>query len=331
MKPSRGWGIKGGQAMAGSKEKEMRIVYAETLKSLAEVDPNIVVVEADLMRSTGTLLFKEAFPERAFNVGVAEANMVGIAAGLSAAGKIPFAASFSCFASRRAYDQFFISANYARLNVKLVGSDPGITAQYNGGTHMCFEDIGLMRNIPHITIFEPSDAISLARLLRQSAYRRGCTYMRLYRRAVPPIYGEAEQFELGHGKVLREGGDITLIALGALLVPEALRAAELLQKDGISARVVDMHTVKPIDAELVLECAKKTGALVTCENHQVRNGLGSAVAEVLCENLPTLLRRVGVNDEFGEVGPLEYLQQRYGLTAANIRLQAEELLRRRDA
>jgi transketolase len=319
--------------MAGAEAEapEMRLVYARTLKSLAERDPDIVVLEADLMRSNGTGLFREAFPERAFNVGVAEANMVGIAAGLSATGKIPFAATFSCFAARRAYDQFFISANYARQNVKLVGTDPGIAALYNGGTHMSFEDIGLMRNIPHLTIFEPCDAISLSGLLVQSAYRRGCTYMRLYRWAVPAVYGKAEPFELGRGKVLRDGGDVTLIALGALLVPEALQAAALLQEERIAARVVDMHTVKPIDAELVLDCARKTGAIVTCENHQVLNGLGSAVAEVLGEHRPTLLKRVGVEDEFGEVGPLEYLQQRYGLTAANITRQAKELLKRRDA
>lgn len=306
--------------------QQMRTVYAQTLIRLAEKDKNIVLLEADLMRASGTKLFEEAFPDRTFNVGVAEANMVSIAAGLCTTGKIPFADTFACFAARRAFDQFFISANYARLNVKLVGTDPGVTAAYNGGTHMPFEDLGLMRNIPKLVVFEPCDPVSLEKLVQQSAYHQGCTYMRLHRYAVLPVYDEDADVKLGRGNVLRDGDDITLIATGVVMVSEALKAAELLGQDGVSAAVIDMHTIKPIDAALVLRYAEKTGAIVTCENHQIYNGLGSAVAEVLSENRPTLLKRVGVNDEFGEVGTLEYLMARFGLTAENIHEQATALL-----
>ena len=296
----------------------MRAVYAQTLIELAEKDERIVLLEADLMRASGTGVFKGRFPERTFNMGVAEANMVGVAAGLSAGGKIPFATTFGCFAARRTYDQFFVSANYAQLNVKLTGTDPGISAAFNGGTHMPFEDYGIMRNVPKLVVFEPCDPVSLKKLLHQSAYHQGCTYMRLYRKPLNSIYSEDETFELGKGKVLNDGTDATIIATGALMVQEALKAAETLKSDGISAAVIDMHTVKPIDAELIIKYAKKTGLIITFENHQIINGLGSAVAETLAENCPCRLKRIGVEDEFGEVGTQEFLQERFKLTAGNI-------------
>ncbi len=302
--------------------KEMRAVYCETLMDLAKEDQRIMVVEADLMRASGTMGFQDVYPDRAIDVGVAEANMVGVSSGLSAAGKIPFAATFGCFASRRVYDQFFISANYAKLNVKLVGTDPGISAAFNGGTHMPFEDIGLMKLIPNLTIFEPSDPISLASLLRQSASHQGCTYMRLHRKGIEPIYSQGESFTLGKGKVITDGNDVTIIAIGAILVPEAIRAAELLQSQGISAAVIDMHTVKPLDEELVMEYAKKTGAIVTAENHQVSGGLGASVASFLAQSHPTKMAMVGIQDEFGQVGTQDWLQQYYKLTAQEIVKQA---------
>lgn len=308
---------------------EMRAVYAQTLMEIAEKDERIVLLEADLMKASGTAVFRDKFPERTFNVGVAEGNMVGIAAGLSAGGKIPFADTFGCFASRRTYDQFFISANYARRNVKLTGTDPGVSAAYNGGTHMPFEDVGIMRNIPGLVIFEPCDPVSLKALTIKSAYHQGCTYMRLFRKSAMGIYPGNETFELGKGKVLRDGSDVTLIAAGVIPVNEALKAGEILAGKGISAVVIDMHTVKPIDKELVLRYAKKTGAMLTFENHQIMNGLGSAVAEVLAENCPVLMKRVGVNDEFGEVGTQEYLQRRFGLTAGNLVANAIELLEKK--
>lgn len=304
----------------------MRAVYARTLVEMAERDERIVLVEADLMKASGTGIFRERFPDRLFDAGVAEANMVGIACGLSAGGKIPFATSFGCFATRRVYDQFFLSGNYARQNVKLVGTDPGISAAFNGGTHMPFEDAGIMRNIPGLVVFEPCDPVSLTKLLRLSAAHSGCTYMRLHRKPVEAVYPPDEEFELGKGKVLADGTDVTLIACGAILVPEALKAARLLAEEGISAAVIDMHTIKPIDRELVSRYAEKTGAIVTCENHQIVNGLGSAVAEVLAEEYPARLRRVGIRDEFGEVGTQDELKERFGLTAERIVRTAKEIV-----
>lgn len=309
-----------------SNQSEMRAVYNETLIELAEKDERIVLLEADLMRATGTKSFSQRFPERTINVGVAEANMVGIAAGLSTTGKIPFANSFATFASRRVFDQFFISANYAQLNVKLVGSDPGITAALNGGTHMSFEDLGIMRTIPKLVIFEPSDPISLRKLVQCAAKHEGCTYMRLHRGMASAIYEDTEAFELGKGKVLRNGKDIALIATGVIMVREALKAAEFLAGEGISASVVDMHTIKPIDRDLIIDLAKTCGAIVTCENHQTVNGLGSSVAEVLVETMPVPMARVGVKDLFGEVGSVDYLIERFELTAASIINQGKQLL-----
>ncbi|MCR4422834.1 MAG: transketolase family protein [Exilispira sp.] len=299
-------------------EKEMRQVYTETLIELAEKDPNIVVLEADLMKSTGTASFAKKFPERFFDVGVAEANMVGIASGLSAVGKIPFAATFACFATRRAHDQFFISANYAKLNVKLIGADPGVTAAFNGGTHMPFEDIALTRVIPDLIVFEPSDPVSLKKLLIKSAYHKGCTYMRLHRKATNTIYNETEEFEFGKGKILTKGNDAVVFALGVVCVNEALKAAQILSNEGINITVVDMISVKPIDKELIISLAQNSKVTLTFENHQVINGLGSAVCEVLSENYPKKIIRLGVQDLFGEVGTLDYLKNRYGITAENL-------------
>jgi len=299
--------------------KEMRAAYAETLIRLGAENKNIVVVEADLMRATGTGPFAKAYPDRAFNVGVAEANMVGVAAGLSAEGRIPFAATFGCFASRRVFDQFFISANYARLNVKLVGTDPGVTAAFNGGTHMPFEDMGLMRMIPKLVIIEPSDPVSLSALVEKAVSHYGCVYIRLQRKAAPVLYKEGETFEFGQAKVLREGTDAVLVALGALMVGEALKAADLLAAEGKKVTVIDALSLKPLDEKLILGWAKKTGKIVTCENHQKRGALGSAVAEALAESGTVCkFARTGVDDEFGEVGTQDWLADHFKLTAPYI-------------
>ncbi len=310
-------------------DKWLRETYTDTLIKLAREDERIVLLEADVIRSSGTTAFRDNFPNRTFNVGVAEANMIGIASGLSATGKIPFACSFATFASRRAYDQFFISANYAGLNVKLIGTDPGVAAQYNGGTHMPFEDAGLMRNIPHLVVFEPCDHVSLQALLRQSAFYQGCTYMRLHRREAPQVSDQNENFELGKGKVLKDGSDLVIFFAGVVLFPEVMTAVERLAKEGISAALVDMHTLKPLDVELVVNYARRTGAVITCENHQIINGLGSAVAEVLVEHEPVPMLRVGIRDEFGEVGPLDYLKERYALTGDSIYQQSLKVLKRK--
>ena len=306
---------------------EMRVIYGETLMELAAKDERIVVLESDLMRANGTKVFKDRFPSRSINVGVAEANMVGVAAGLAAVGKIPFANTFACFAGRRDYDQFFLSANYARLNVKLVGTDPGILAAYNGGTHMPFEDIGLMRNIPRCVVVDPADSVSLKNLLPQIAYHPGSVYLRLNRKTSPQIHQEGEEFTLGKANVVRDGTDVAIFASGAVLVPEAVEAAKRLAAEGVSAAVVDFHTIKPIDQEMILKYAEQTGLILTCENHQIVNGLGSAVAEVLGEHLPTRMARIGVNEQFGQVGDVNYLRKAYGLEAESICARVRQLLK----
>ncbi|MBN2860507.1 MAG: transketolase family protein [Sphaerochaetaceae bacterium] len=308
---------------------DMREVYAQTLISLAAENPNICVLEADLMGATGTKVFKEKFPAQFINVGVAEANLVGVASGLSSEGKIPFAATFGTFASRRAFDQFFLSANYAKLNVKLVGTDPGVTAQFNGGTHMPFEDTGMMRLIPGLTIVEPCDTVSCEQLIRLAAQHPGSMYIRLHRKGSQKLYDENAAFTLGKGMVLREGTDVTLIASGFVMVPEALKAAEILKEEGIDAAVIDMHTVKPLDEELVLSYAKKTGAIVTCENHQVTGGLGGAVAEYLSSEYPVPVSRIGAQDVFGQVGTLDFLMKEYQLLASDIAQAARAVIKKK--
>ncbi|MEN6499317.1 MAG: transketolase C-terminal domain-containing protein [Rectinema sp.] len=309
-------------------QKEMRAVYVETLMSLVEEGKDIIVLEADLMRATGTTAFAKKYPERAINVGVAEADLVGVASGLSAGGKIPFAATFGCFASRRAYDQFFLSANYAHLNVKLVGTDPGVTAAYNGGTHMPFEDLTLMRVIPNLTIAEPSDGTSLAAVTRIAAETDGCFYLRLQRKAAPQIYPDDETFELGRAKVLRRGKDVTLVALGTVMVNEALKAAASLAEEGIEATVIDAIWLAPLDEATIL-ANSPSGRIVTCENHRVTGALGSAVAELIAEKAPGMrLARIGVAANlFGEVGTLEWLAERFELTAPHIAEAARKLMR----
>lgn len=294
---------------------DMRAVYADTLLELAARDERIVVLEADLMSASGTAAFHAQYPDRMYNCGVAEANMVGVAAGLSSVGFIPFANTFACFASRKVYDQFYISGAYARQQVKLVGTDPGITAQYNGGTHMPFEDVSLMRTIPGMTVTEPCDRVSVHRLTELLAYREGCTYMRLHRKGAVSIHPDDQQFEIGKGILIRDGDDTAIFAYGMVMVPEAIEAADKLLDEGINAAVIDMHTIKPLDEELVIRYARQCGSVVTCDNAQIIGGLGSAVAELLAETYPVPVIRVGVQDEFGEVGTLDYLKKRYGLTA----------------
>nr|AGS52046.1 transketolase [uncultured bacterium contig00008] len=307
--------------------KEMRAAYADTLIALAEKNKNIVALEPDMMNCTGTGGFKKAYPDRFFNIGIAEANMIGIASGLSTLGKIPFAAGFGCFTSRRVYDQFFLSANYARLNVKLVGTDPGVTAAYNGGTHMPFEELALMRVIPKLTIIEPSDPSSCAAFVRLMAEEYGCHYLRIPRKAVPFIYGENETFKFGKAKLIKEGKDICFAALGSLMVNQSLKACETLAASGISAGVLDILTLKPIDSEAILEQAGKVRAIISAENAQIASGLGSAVAEILAENgAACKFARIGIRDEFGEVGTQDYLVDRYGLDVGSLVKKAQALL-----
>lgn len=306
-------------------DREMRAALANALTQKAKTDNRIVVVEADLMSCHATKVFKEAHPDRFVNVGIAEQNMIGISAGMAAVGKIPFAFSFGPFATRRCYDQIFISVAYAHQNVKIVGTDPGVTAEYNGGTHMPFEDMALMRAIPNMVCFEPTDSVMLEKALGQIIDHDGAVYIRMPRKKQEKVYDDSLEFALGKAVRLREGHDVTLIASG-IEVARALEAADMLQNDGISARVVNIHTWKPIDKDEIIAGAKETGAIVTCENHNVINGLGSAVAEVVVQNHPVPMKMVGVKDLFGQVGKNAYLSETYHLTAQDIYQSAKELV-----
>jgi transketolase len=310
-------------------EREMRKVYVDTLIRIAKDNPDIVVINCDLSSSMGTGPFAEAFPDRSFNMGIQEANACGVAAGLSAMNYVPFFHSFAVFSTRRIFDQVFLSCAYSKLNVKIVGGDPGVTAAVNGGTHMPFEDLGIMRTIPEITLVEPSDAVMMSNLLPKIAEHYGVDYIRMSRKNLPKIYEQGSDFTIGKAVVLREGTDVSLIASG-ICVYEALKAADSLERDGISARVVDMFTIKPIDVDCIIDCAKKTKAIVTVENHNIINALGSAVSEVLSENFPVPMERVGVMDCFGEVGPQDYLMERFNLTEETICQKARKAINRKN-
>jgi len=312
-------------------EKEpamMRKTLCDTLIALAEQDDRIVALDADLMSSSGMGPFRAKFPDRFFNCGVAEANMVGVAAGLSATGRIPFAHSFGTFASRRVCDQLFMSAAYARLNVRLIGTDPGVTAAYNGGTHMPLEDMAVLRALPEVTLVEPVDSVQLKDLLPQLAQAYGVFYIRLLRKNAVSVFAPGSTFTLGKGATLRGGGDVTLIASG-IMVAEALKAAQLLAGQNIDARVINLFTWKPLDTALVEACARETGAIVTCENHNIIGGLGGAVSEAVCASYPVPVERVGVKDEFGEVGPEDYLRARFQLNDTDIAAAAHRAIARK--
>ena len=297
--------------------KTHKEVLAETIEEIAAADPAVVYLDADLMNSTGTMKFASAHKNQAINCGVQESNMVGVAAGLASVGKKPYIHSFGPFASRRCYDQVFLSIAYAKNSVRIFGSDAGVTAAFNGGTHMPFEDMALMRAIPESTVIDITDGVMFRQVLKLVKDRPGLTYIRSTRKNFRAMFREDSTFEIGKGITLRDGTDATVIACG-LLVGEAMEAAQILEQEGISLRVVNIFTVKPIDTELVIACAEQTGAVVTAENHNIIGGLGSAVADVLVQHCPVPMEFVGVRDEFGEVGPQDYLMERFGLLAVDI-------------
>ncbi|MHC1770843.1 MAG: transketolase family protein [Flexilinea sp.] len=302
----------------GAKEaKAGKNVFGETIRKILDEDSQAVYLDADLMSSIGTSGLDIALPNQAIEVGIQEANMMGVAGGLSAVGKKPFVHTFAAFAGRRCYDQVFISIAYAKNSVRIIGSDPGVTSAYNGGTHMPFEDICLYRAIPHSTVIEFTDNAMTAALLPVLKDHQGLTYCRLSRKNCIAIYSEDSTFEPGVANVLRDGKDVTIIACG-MMVAESLMAAKELEKEGISAAVIDMFTIKPLDEARVLEYARKTGAIVTAENANIVGGLGAAVAGYLSETRPTPVIRIGVKDEFGQVGTPEYLAVIYGLTSIEI-------------
>lgn len=304
--------------MSDVKKIATRESYGNALVELGKEHEEIVVLDADLAAATKTAIFKKAFPERHINCGIAEANMIGVAAGLAAAGKVPFASSFAMFVSGRAYEQVRNSVGYPKLNVKIGASHAGISVGEDGATHQCNEDIALMRMIPEMVVINPSDDVE-ARAAVKAAYEHdGPVYMRFGRLAVPVINNNPDyKFELGKGVVLREGKDVTIIATG-LPVANCLEAAEMLAADGIEAKLINIHTIKPLDEELVVAAAKETGKIVTVEEHSVIGGLGSAVCDVLSEQAPTKVLKIGINDVFGESGPALELIKKYGLDAESI-------------
>lgn len=309
----------------GVEELEMRVALCDTLIKLAKENENVVYLDSDLMSSMKTVNFRNEFPERTFNCGVQEANMMGTAAGLSAVGKVPFTHTFGPFATRRCFDQVFLSGGYSKQNIKIVGSDPGVTASKNGGTHMPFEDLGLMRIIPEMTIITLTDTTMLKNLIPKVANEYGMYYLRLLRKNAVQIYDEGSDFEIGKATLVKPGNDVTIIANG-IMVNEAITAREMLLEEGIEVRIMDMFTLKPIDQEAIIKAAEETGAIVTCENHNYLNGLGSAVAEVLSENNPTPLKRIGVKDRFGQVGSVDFLKKEYELTAEDIVKRVKEVM-----
>ena len=304
--------------MADVKKIATRESYGNALVELGKEHEEIVVLDADLAGSTKTGMFKKVFPERHFNCGIAEANMASIAAGLAAAGKVPFISSFAMFATGRAYEQIRNSIGYPHLNVNICASHAGISVGEDGATHQCNEDIALMRNIPGMTVICPSDDVEAKAAVKAAYALNGPVYIRLGRLAVPVINDHDDyKFEIGKGSVLREGKDVTIIATG-LCVAATMEAAEMLAADGIDAKVINIHTIKPLDDELVVAAAKETGKIVTVEEHSVIGGLGSAVCDCLCEKYPTPVKKVGINDVFGESGPALKLLETYGLDGKGI-------------
>ena len=296
---------------------EMRELFSSELDKLMEQNENIVLINADLAKPNGFGNLSKKYPERAINVGVAEQNMASIAAGMSSYGFIPFICTFTPFATRRICDQIAISICYAKQSVKIIGTDPGISAEYNGGTHMSFEDIGVLRSIPNIVIFEPVDNNQLKNILPQIVDYKGPVYIRMFRKTTPDIFSENETFNLFNAKTIKSGTDVSIFCSG-IMVSEVLEANKTLEEMGINAEIINIHTIKPLDEESVINSAKKTGAVVVAENHNIIGGLRSAVAETLSENYPVPIRAVGVKDVFGQVGKMPFLKEVYNMTAEDI-------------
>jgi len=312
--------------MSEVKKIATRESYGNALAALGREHADVVVLDADLSGATKTGVFKKEFPERHINCGIAEGNMMTVAAGIATTGKVPFASSFAMFAAGRAFEQVRNSIGYPHLNVKIGATHGGISVGEDGATHQCNEDLGIMRTIPGMVVINPADDIEAKAAVKAAYEYVGPVYMRFGRLAVPVINDNPDyKFEIGKGIVLREGKDVTIIATG-LEVAESLAAAEMLAADGIDAKVINIHTIKPLDEELVVAAAKETGKVVTVEEHSVIGGLGSAVAEVLSEKAPTKMLKIGVNDTFGESGPAVALIKKYGLDAESIYKKVKEFV-----
>jgi len=308
--------------------KTFKDILSVEIPRLLDTDPDVVYLDADLMSCIGTAKYAKENPDRAINCGIAEGNMAGIAAGLAAQGFKPICHSFGPFASRRCYDQVFMSAGYAFNDITMIGSDPGVTAAYNGGTHMPFEDVAMYRALPGATVIDVTDTAMLSDILKKVIELKGVKYLRMSRKTNDLMYEAGSEFEIGKGVVVREGKDATIIACG-IMVGKALKAANALAEKGIDCAVIDMFTIKPLDEALVAEYAKKTGCIITAENHNKFGGLYSAVAECVAKTAPVPVGYVAVEDEFGEVGPQDYLEQRFALTAEHIAAVVEETVARK--
>lgn len=304
-----------------------REAYGKALVELAKNNKDVVVLDADLSKSTKTAEFQKVAPERFFDMGIAEANMMGVAAGMSTCGKIPFVSSFAMFAAGRAFEQIRNSICYPKLNVKICATHAGLTVGEDGATHQSVEDLSLMRSIPNMTVINPSDDVETIAVINAVANMQGPCYVRLGRMAVDTVNANADyKFEIGKGIQLSDGDDVTIIATG-IMVQAALEAKDILKKEGINARVINIHTLKPIDKEIILKAAKETGVIVTAEEHSIIGGLGSAVSEVVCEEMPVAVLKVGINDVFGESGKPADLLKAYGLTANDIVSKVKDALK----
>lgn len=304
-----------------------REAYGKALVELAKNNKDVVVLDADLSKSTKTAEFQKVAPERFFDMGIAEANMMGVAAGMSTCGKIPFVSSFAMFAAGRAFEQIRNSICYPKLNVKICATHAGLTVGEDGATHQSVEDLSLMRSIPNMTVINPSDDVETMAAINAVANMQGPCYVRLGRMAVDTVNANADyKFEIGRGIQLSNGDDVTIIATG-IMVQAALEAKDILKKEGINARVINIHTLKPIDKEIILKAAKETGVIVTAEEHSIIGGLGSAVSEVVCEEMPVAVLKVGINDVFGESGKPADLLKAYGLTANDIVSKVNDALK----
>jgi len=300
--------------------------YGNTLADLGDKNPNMVVVDADLQRATETEIFQERFPERYFDIGIAEANMVGISAGLALSGKVVFCGTFASFITQRVCDQVFVSVAYSNANVKLAGVEPGLASGRNGASHQALLDLAIMRAIPNMMVFDPADAIEMRAIMEYLAFHPYPAYMRVQRGKTPVILEDNEYiFVPGKSVKLREGSDATIIASGIEVLP-AIEAADILSTQGISCRVIDMASIKPIDQQAIIESANDTGCIVTAENHSVLGGLGAAVAEVVTSHFPVPVVRVGIKDKFGEVGPIEWLAKKFELDAGAIFAAVQEAI-----
>lgn len=305
---------------------EMRQVLASELEKLMAQNENIVLIDADLSKPNGLAGLKNRFPDRAMDIGIAEQNMACIAAGMSSYGMIPFISTFTPFATRRICDQIAVSCSYAKQNVKIIGTDPGISAEFNGGTHMSMEDIGVLRSIPQIVVFEPVDNNQLKKALPQIVDYYGVVYIRAFRKETPDIFDESCDFDLFKASKIKDGKDLSIFCSG-LMVHETLIADKELKSHGINAEIINIHTIKPIDRFAVTESAQKTGAVLTVENHNIIGGLKSAVCEVLMEECPVPLRAIGIEDKFGQVGKIPYLKKEYNMRAEDIVNKALEVLK----